>query len=267
MKKGIWAIIIIAALIYSGLCAIMYFRQEALIFFPTRQIREVQLPEGVTTVKIPTSDGLTLSGFYLNSDSDKTVLFFHGNAGNISSRLSRLEFFRELGLNALMFDYRGYGASEGRIRKEADLYLDAEATLEYLHAERGVADENLIIWGRSLGGAIAIDTAAKNKNIAKLIAESTFTSIPDVAARFYPLLPVRLLSRYQFASVDKVSAISVPTLIIHSSDDRTIPISHGRELHNVFPTSKFVESSGTHNRGFYENKKKYGEAITSFLEL
>ncbi len=129
-----------------------------MIFFPSREIRSLPRDTNLKEVSIHTQDGIFLNGWFIDNKSDKTIIFFHGNGGNISYNQERITAFNTLGYNALMFDYRGYGKSDGSIVREDDLYIDGEAAYKYV-LSRGTRSENIIFWGQSLGGAVAIHTA------------------------------------------------------------------------------------------------------------
>lgn len=219
----------------------------------------------IEEVFFETKDALTLHAWYLDNNSDKTVLFFHGNAGNLSHRSRQLEVFNELGLNALIFDYREYGKSEGKIQEESDLYLDAEGALNYLVTEKKVALSNIILWGRSLGGAIAIDTA-QNKKVFAVIIESTFSSMDDMARTQFWFLPTTLLSKFHFRSNEKIKNIDSRLLIMHSKEDEIIPFSNGRVLLLEATEPKtFSILSGSHNDGFLKSHDLYLKAIKKHL--
>ena len=172
--------------------------------------------------------------------------------------------FRELGLSTLIIDYRGYGLSDGKPSEEGT-YLDAESAWNYLIEERGLQADDIIIFGRSLGGGVAT-WLAKNKQPAALIIESTFTSITDIASSLYPYMPVRLLGQIRYENINRIAAIRSPLLIIHSREDELIPFSHAEALYQQAEEPKtFLEISGGHNGGFLLERDKYLEGLRSFL--
>jgi dipeptidyl aminopeptidase/acylaminoacyl peptidase len=163
-----------------------------------------------------------------------------------------------------IFDYRGYGKSEGRI-SEKGTYLDAEAAWRYLVDERQVDPSKIFIFGRSLGGAVGSWLAQEHTPRA-LIIESTFTSIPDIAAQLYPFLPIRRLARFRYSAIDYVQQVSCPVLIVHSRDDEMISFSHGRRLFEAANEPKeLLEIRGTHNEGFITSGKFYQDGLKSFI--
>jgi fermentation-respiration switch protein FrsA (DUF1100 family) len=168
-------------------------------------------------------------------------------------------------MNALMFDYRGYGKSEGQIHSENDIYLDGEAAYGYI-LSRGIKPENIIIWGQSLGGTVAIHTA-QWKHIFRTIIESSFTSMDSMASGQYWFLPTQLLLQFHFDSINKISNILSPILIIHSPDDEMIGIQNGRELFEKANIPKeFLETRGSHNGGFSQSYLLYIEKLEKFFK-
>jgi hypothetical protein len=217
------------------------------------------------SVTIPTEDGLALHGWFVPANPSRgTLLFLHGNAGNISHRLDSLQVFNRLGMSTLIFDYRGYGQSEGS-PSEQGLYQDSVAALGYLASERGIGPEQTVIFGRSLGGAVAAWLAAHHPSQA-LIIESTFTSVPDMAAELYPCLPARLLARLRYDTLENIRLVRSPVLVIHSRDDEMIPFHHGETLYQAAHEPKqFLEIQGDHNMGFLLSRERYEEGIGGFL--
>jgi fermentation-respiration switch protein FrsA (DUF1100 family) len=193
------------------------------------------------------------------------VLFCHGNAGNISHRLDSIRLFHELGLSVLIFDYRGYGQSSGK-PTEKGTYRDADAAWHYLVTLRGILPGHIILFGRSLGAPIAADLATR-QSAAAVILESAFTSVPDVAAKFYPWLPVRWLSRYQYNTRKKLASIHSPVMIVHSRDDEIIEYANGERLFEAANEPKqFLELRGGHNDGFMVSGKDYIRGLNNFLD-
>ena len=261
MKIGIFILIA-----YIGLCLFIFFYQKNLIFFPSKQVSEIPKHMNIEEVFFQTKDNVKLHAWYLDNKANKTVLFFHGNAGNLSDRKQQLEIFNTLNLNALIFDYRGYGKSNGTITNETDLYLDANAALEYLQKEKKIPLPEIIAWGRSLGGAIAIDTT-QNRKVFAVIIESTFFSMDAMARKRFWYVPTKQLSKFHFRSDNKIKKIDSKLLIIHSRDDEMIPFINGKKLFNIAPKNKtFLEISGSHNNGFQESQNIYINTLKEFLK-
>ena len=250
--RMVWSILLIIIGLYLALLALMFFFQGRLLYLPLRAIGATPAERGLAyeEVRLETVDGVTLAGWFVPAAPERgVVLFFHGNAGNISHRLDSLEVFHGLGLSTLIIDYRGYGQSQGR-PSEQGTYLDAEAAWRYLVEERQVPPGRIFFFGRSLGGAVATYLARLQPPRA-LILESTFTSAPDIAAHHLPFLPVRPLVRFQYDTLARLPGIRCPVLVVHSPDDEVIPYSHGRRLFAAAPEPKeFLEIHGGHNEGF-----------------
>ncbi len=259
-KKRLKRLVAITAITYLGVCALIGFFQRHLIYFPSREYDGTPADEGLRyeDLRFETSDHVQLSGWWVPAESrDKvnaaatptdrlTVLFFHGNAGNISHRLEKLGFFSRRGCNALLIDYRGYGKSDGT-PSESGTYLDARAAWEYLTQIRSVSPDRIILFGESLGGAVAIELAGQ-VHPAGVIVESTFTSLVDVASIHYPLLPTRWLLRYRYDSISRIGLVGCPKIHIHGKDDSLVPIELARRLFDAAPQPKqFIETPGDHN--------------------
>jgi fermentation-respiration switch protein FrsA (DUF1100 family) len=271
MSNTIWSIIILAGGLYSALCLYLYLMQDRLIFYPdmpSRMLTAEPTDIGLEyeSVSITTSDHVTLHGWFVPGLEEKGVLlFFHGNAGNISHRLDSLKIFHGLGLSTLIIDYRGYGQSGGKI-SEQGTYQDAEAAWRYLTETREISPGNIVIFGRSLGAAVAAYIGALN-NPGGLILESAFTSVPDMAAKLYPIFPVRLLSRYDYNTEEFLGSVKCPVLIIHSPTDEIIPYKNGRKLYGAASQPKsFLEIYGSHNEGFLMSGEKYINGLREFLD-
>jgi hypothetical protein len=222
-------------------------------------------------VTIGTGDGERLHGWYLpvekgvkNGVDPRVLLFFHGNAGNISHRLDSLAIFHRLGLDTLIIDYRGYGESTGS-PSEAGTYRDAEAAWDYLVEERGIAPQRIIVFGRSLGGAVGA-WLASHERPAGVIIESCFSSGVDMARRLYPFLPAGLITRLRYPVTDYVRDIRAPLLVVHSRDDEIIPFDMGQAIFEAAPEPKsFLELRGDHNMGFLLSREVYVAGLEAFL--
>lgn len=256
--------ILLFLLLFNG---VLYLQQPGMVFYPYAQLETTPLAWGLPfeDVSLVTEDGIRLHGWYLPRPSaTKTLLFFHGNGGNISHRGESLAIFHRLGLNVLIIDYRGYGKSEGS-PDEQGLYLDAEAAWRYLTEERGIAADRIIIFGRSLGGAVATYLASE-VSPAALILESTFTTGRDMAGHIYPILSHVLYLRYRFDSEAHIRRLRSPLYMAHSPNDEIIPYSLGRKLYEVAPQPKrFFEMRGSHNYGFMQSQPFYEEGLRDFI--
>lgn len=255
---------------YGALVLLVFFTQASLLYYPNMPSRELHAsPEDIglayEEVRLTTDDGVELHGWFVPAPAPRaTLLFFHGNAGNISHRLDSLKIFHDLGLNTLIIDYRGYGKSAGS-PSEQGTHLDAQAAWIYLTQQRGTEASDIILFGRSLGAAVAARLASEVQPRA-LIVESAFTSVPDLGAEVYPFLPVRLLSRFHYPARDYIARAPCPTLIVHSRDDEIIPFHHGAALFALAREPKqLLELRGGHNDGFLVSLPAYREGLADFL--
>lgn len=262
--------LLVAASLYAALLLAVYLGQEKLLYLPDQPSREIvatprEIGLDYETVWIVTADGVKLNGWYVEARRPRaTLLFFHGNAGNISHRLDSLRIFNELGLTVLIIDYRGYGLSEGK-PSEAGTQLDALAAWRYLTEKRGVAPRNIVLFGRSLGAALAAWLAAE-KQPGAVILESAFTSVPDLAADLYWWLPARRLARLHHATRDYLARVHSPVLVVHSREDEIIPYRHGLAVYAAAGQPKaFLPLRGGHNDGFLLTGNGYVRGLDEFL--
>ena len=217
-------------------------------------------------VAMQAADGVRLHGWYVPAaGAERVLLFFHGNAGNISHRRDSLAIFHRLGLNVLMIDYRGYGQSEGS-PSEAGFYQDASAAWAYLLEEKGFAADQVVIFGRSLGGAVAAELASRVP-ARGLILESTLSSARDFAHSVFPVLSRLIVMRYDFNSVAKLAQVHCPVLVLHSPDDEVMPFHLGERVFEAAPEPKlFARLRGDHNSGFYLSQPEYEQVLAGWLK-
>lgn len=264
---SVWFIFVLVAAIYVALGGLLFFSQSRLLYYPIRHVAVTPDSIGLSyePIEIRAKDGVRLDAWFLPAPQRRGVLlFFHGNAGNISHRLDSLKIFHDLGLTVLIFDYRGYGRSEGTI-SEQGIYRDAEAVWRYLAEERGFSNQEIVFFGRSLGAAVAAWLAARHKPAA-LIMESAFTSVPDLAQSFYPIFPARWMVRSRYSADEYLRTVTCPILVIHSRDDEIIPIKHGRRVFVAASEPKqFLEIRGGHNDGFLLSGRLYVDGLDAFL--
>ncbi|MHC4914707.1 MAG: alpha/beta hydrolase [Planctomycetota bacterium] len=261
-----WALILTG--LYFVLAVFLYLFQSKLVFIPHRQLEGNPGGCGMPfeDLMLEAPDGLRIHAWHVpaHAESRGAVLFCHGNAGNISHRLESIRVFRNLGLDTLIFDYRGYGRSDGSPSEEGT-YLDVEAAWRHLIEEKKVDPGRVVIFGRSLGGAVASHLAAARAPRA-LILESCFTSVPDMGAELYPWAPVRLLARIHYPTLEYVGRVGCPVLVIHSPDDEMIPYSHGRRIFRAAGEPKsFLKIRGSHNNGWFDSKSVYVDGLREFV--
>ncbi|MGB5335519.1 MAG: alpha/beta hydrolase [Woeseiaceae bacterium] len=262
-------LILVLAAAYGFLVVAVYLMQGRMLYLadvPGRTLTMTPSDVGMDyeDVFIETIDGVTLHGWFIPGRSARVLLFFHGNAGNISHRLESIRQFRDLGMSVLIVDYRGYGQSNGRT-SETGLYRDADAAWRYLIEDRGLVASDIVIFGRSLGASVASRLAARQQPRA-LIVESSFTSIPDIAQELYPWLPARWLSRLKHATREHIRDVRCPVLVVHSRDDEIIPYHHGEAIFaSANEPRTLLTIRGTHNDAFLRDERAYTEGLETFL--
>ena len=267
--RMMWHVLGILLAVYGGLALLLYFSQSRLVYYPEtgREIIATPVRIGLPfeDIRLTASDGIGLHGWFVPAPQPRgTVLFLHGNAGNISHRLDSVQMFHRLGYNTLIFDYRGYGNSGGT-PTEQGTYRDAEAAWRYLTEQRQVPACRIVLFGESLGGAIAAQLASTRKPAALVIA-SGFTSVPEMAQHLYPYLPVRWLARIRYDTRAYLRTVTAPVLIAHSPQDEIIPYEHGRALFAAaHPPKQFLELAGGHNDGFIFMREEWVRALGDFL--
>ena len=284
------SIVVVLFIAYSAWALYLYFMQPTFLYSPVRELCYTpgELGLDFEHVTFESSDGLQLRGWYIPAPlevrteaasiqpgdsflrgpaegSEFTVLFCHGNGGNMMHRLDSINIFYNLGLNCFIFDYRGYGSSEGKPSEEGT-YLDVTAAYKWLTEKKNIPAENIIIFGRSLGGSIAAHLASKAQ-AAALIIESAFTSYVDIGKKFYPYMPVRWFARFSYRTIDYVRQVDCPVMIIHSRNDEVIPFELGLQLYEAANEPKeFIEISGGHNDGFLVSGEVYKKAWSRWLK-
>jgi fermentation-respiration switch protein FrsA (DUF1100 family) len=240
----------ILAVMAAGFYALIRYLESVGVFFPSRDMAVNPSVIGLPCedVYFRSQDNVTLNGWlFKNPNARSTVIFAHGNAGNISDRLFKVKFFYDLGLNVFIFDYRGYGKSKGK-PSEAGVYLDAQGAYDYLKSRNDVNMDTIILYGASLGGAVVIDLAT-HRNAALLVVEASFSNASDMAHIHYPFVPSFFLS-LKFNSIDKVRQLSMPKLFIHSPEDQVVPFWIGEKLFLAAREPKeFLTIYGGHNDG------------------
>jgi fermentation-respiration switch protein FrsA (DUF1100 family) len=297
MPRMLGEVLISVAIAYGAVLALVFLFQSRLVYYPEigREVAATPKSYGLQfdQVEIRTSDGETLQAWWVPAtDARATVLFFHGNAGNISHRLDYLLMFNRLRFSTLIVDYRGYGKSTGSPSEEGT-YRDAEAAWNYLRDMRQAKPRDVVIAGESLGGAVAAWLAAylgtdavpargKEAPIPfsppesgwgarevprAVLLFSTFTSATDLGAEIYWFLPVRLISRVGYENLENLARIRAPVFIAHSRQDDVVPFTHGKKLFDSANEPKtFLEMSGGHNEGFIFTRPEWVAQLAAFLD-
>ncbi len=266
--SAITPIFTILSIGYGGLCIIVYLFQGKLIYFPTNTL--MYTPNNYSfdyeDIFFTTEDNIKLHGWFIPApESRGTILFHHGNAGNISDRLESIAIFRKLDYNVFIFDYRGFGKSRGT-PSEQGTYLDALAAWTYLTQGKNIDARRIIIFGRSLGASIAAWLAQRTQPGA-LILESAFTSARDMAEAHYGFLPVKWLIKFKYSTQSYLEKVVCPVLIIHSSQDDIVPYQFGKTLFQIANEPKeFLKISGGHNDGFLISGDIYINGLKNFIK-
>ncbi len=267
---GTWLLLlgIVLAVAYGSSGLVLFFMQSRFLYRPVRDVSSTpaDLDLDFEEVTFESKDGVALHGWFVPARAPRaTVLFCHGNGGNIMHRLDTINLFEGMDLSCFVFDYRGYGKSEGK-PTESGTYRDARAAYDWLTKTRGVPAEQIVIFGRSLGGSIAAHLAGRVTSRG-LVIESTFTSFPDIGAKFYPYMPVRLLARYGYNTRNHLSRVRWPVLVMHSPDDGLVPYEFGTQLFDAANEPKqFVKLIGGHNDGFIVSGNLYKDAWSRWLD-
>jgi fermentation-respiration switch protein FrsA (DUF1100 family) len=256
-----------AAFVYVAVCLFMYFYQYRLIYIPYQEITRTPaaLHLDYEDLTLRTDDGLAINAWYIPHASPRGALILcHGNAGNMEHRLAIAHAFHGMDLAVLMFDYRGYGRSQGS-PDEAGTYADAEAAWACATGDLGFSPDRVILYGESLGGAVAVELARRHRPAA-LITEASFTRLPDIGADLYPLLPVRLLARVHYDSIDKIAGVACPKLLLHSPDDELVPFAMAEKLLAAAAAPKrLVRTHGGHNDDGFTQLPEYLAEVRSFV--
>jgi len=265
--KMLLVLIILAALAWMGLR-----RFETMnLYYPIRELMATPAQVGMPyeEVNLTTSDNVAVHGWWIPNPKKtpdiQTILFSHGNGGNISHRLDRAQRLLAAGANVFLLEYRGYGKSAG-VPSEPGMYQDAAAAYRFLTEDKKVPPQRIVLYGESLGGAIAVETALHHP-VGGVILDSTFPSAVEVANLYFPWLPARLIMRYPHDSLSKIKNVHTPILSLHSPQDDIIPYALGRKLFAAANEPKqFVNLIGDHNEGYIDTGDAYIQAISVFLK-
>jgi fermentation-respiration switch protein FrsA (DUF1100 family) len=245
--KNILNLLIFIGIGYPLVVASAYFTQSDVIFSPRGTSGKPPKHLDIVNVVLHTHDGERLNAWWQQTkNAKKTVLYFQGNSTNISHKTSRMNTFHKMGVNVLLMDYRGYGKSTGRIKREQDIYFDGMTAWEFLIVEKRIRPKDIIVWGRSLGGGVATEIA-QFKNISALVLESTFYSLDELARLKYWFFPTKWLLKFHFENGSKLKNIHAPIIIIHSTEDGYIPFSQAIKLFDSAPNPKqLLKTKGSH---------------------
>ncbi|WP_372369796.1 alpha/beta hydrolase [Candidatus Uabimicrobium sp. HlEnr_7] len=243
-----------------------------MLFFPDKELLNTPQQHKLTyeDVHFTTTDNKEIHGWFVPCENSvATVLFLHGNAGNISNRLDEIALWHCIKVSVFIIDYRGYGKSKGRC-SERGLYLDSEAAYDYLVKERNIDPQTIVCFGRSLGGAVAIRLAL-NRDFGAVIVASTFTSLRDIIRKLFASWLAAFfcwISPFKLNSIDLINYIKRPLLVLHGTEDELIPYSMAKELYETASKPKLLYpiEKGKHNDTFIVGGKKYWYVIENFIK-
>ncbi|HIK09029.1 MAG TPA: alpha/beta fold hydrolase [Oscillatoriaceae cyanobacterium M33_DOE_052] len=268
---------------YIAVCIFLLVAQNRLIFFPTQEITATpaKVELDYEDIWLPVADSTSqnteerIHGWWLpaaRQQQGRVLLYLHGNSENISGNIHHANRFHKLGFSVFLIDYRGYGSSEGSFPTEESVYQDAETAWNYLVEQRGIPPEQIVIYGHSLGGAVAIELADRQPRAAGLIVEGSFTSIRDMTTYRYPwfvIFPIDQLLTHHFDSISKVSQLKMPVLFIHGTADETVPYPMSQTLFAAAPEPKqlFTVPGAGHENLAKLSGETYLQTIRNFMEL
>ena len=252
---------------FLSLAAYVRYLESITVFHPAKEIERTprSIGLGFEDIYFKTKDKYVINGWLIkHPQAHSTVIYFHGNAGNMADRLEKIILLRNLKVNVFIIDYRGYGKSQGK-PCEHGVYEDAVAAFDYLLTRGDIEHEKIWVYGTSLGGTVAIDLATK-KRLACLIIDSTFSSAADMGRTIYPFIPSFLIQT-KMDSLAKIKKITIPKLFLHSREDDVVPFRLGQKLFAVAPAPKeFLEIKGGHNDNYVYSREIWLEGVSRFLK-
>ena len=259
--KYLTVISVVFVIIYSLVLTLTYIFQRNLLYHPTENnYSGDQILVDIEKVKIKTSDNIELISWYHNKDFNKykTILYFHGNAGSLENRIHKINHFKDINVNFLIFAWRGFSGNKGK-PTEKGLYEDAKSAVQWLKL-KGINEENIILYGESLGTGVAIEIA-QNKNFSGVILESPFTSMIDTGKDKYPFLPVRFLLKDKYENNRKIKNIKSPILVMHGKIDKIVPFYMGKKIYELANEPKYFYFSD-----YDDHMMNYDEKLMKVLK-
>ena len=264
-----WPYLLLILIFFITAGSVFYSKIENfLIFFPQSNfdLTPEKFRLKYKDVFFRAEDGIGLHGWFFPLKGDYPVIIFcHGNAGNISHRLENISLILERKIQVFIFDYRGYGRSEGR-PSETGIYMDGRAAYDYLIKREGISAEKIVLFGRSLGAAVAIDLAL-NRKAKSLVIESAFTSTKDMAKTMFLFNIASFILPPNYNNLDKISRVHIPKLIMHGDDDEIVPFDMGQQLFTASKDPKYFYKIGGagHNDTYIAGGERYLQAFVSFV--
>ena len=260
-KMYILFLVILVSLVYFFASLGLYIFQRDLLYHPTENNYDGdKLTVNIQEVKIVTDDNIDLLAWYHNKDINKfkTILFLHGNAGSLENRIHKINHFEDMNINFLLLSWRGFSGNKGK-PTEKGLYQDARSAVKWL-VKQGVIEENIIIYGESLGTGITTEIA-QNKNFAGIILETPFTSMVAAGKSKYPIFPIKLLLKDKYESEKKIKNIKSPVLIMHGEEDQIVPFWMGEKMFKMANEPKY-----SYFTKFDDHMMVYDENLVSELK-
>ena len=238
-KVFLFKLFLVLVFVYISILLVLFFFQRNLLYNPSENnYSDDKLTVPIEKVKIKTQDNIDLLGWYhkKNSSNNKTILFLHGNAGSLQNRIHKINNFENMNINFLIIAWRGFSGRIG-FPSEKGLYEDAKSAVRWLK-QKGLMEEDIIIYGESLGTGIAVEIA-QNSNFSGVILEAPFTSMIEVAKNKYPIFPIRFLLKDKYESDKKIKNIKSPLLIMHGEVDKVVPFWMGKKIYNIANEPKY----------------------------
>jgi len=235
LLKLIFGIVVI----YILILAFLFIFQRSLMYLPDENnYFGDKIEVDIQKVKIKTKDNIELLGWFHNKNLKdyKTILYFHGNAGQLENRIHKLNHFKDMNVNFLIIAWRGFSGNDGK-PSEKGLYIDGESAIKWLQS-KGVEERNIILYGESLGTGVATQIA-QNKNFAGLVLETPFTSMVAAAKNFYPYIPVGLILKDKYKNDEKIKNINIPILVMHGEADQIVPFWMGKKIYEIAKKPKY----------------------------
>ena len=264
MTKYLFNFVLIIITIYFLILVFTYFYQRNLLYYPSaNNYSDHKINFNYEEIFIRTNDGYDLKGWFHEKDKikKKTLVFFHGNAGDLNNRIYKLNELKNFDINILIVAYRGFSGNKGK-PTEQGLYEDANSTLNWLK-EHAVKEEQIIIYGESLGTSVSVEVT-QHKNFAGIVLESPFTSMIDTGKFYYPYLPVSLLLKDKYETLKKLKNINIPILVMHGKKDKIVPFHMGKKIYDSAKEPKFFYFSKEDDHMMEFNERMF-KNLQSFI--
>lgn len=283
VAKLILIVGIVLAIAYFAVCIFLVLLQQRFMFFPSSVIKitpkDVNLSYEDVWLSASNKKGKLeqIHGWWIPANSDTSnfqgvLLFLHGNGINIGANVEQAYRFQKLGFDVLLIDYRGYGRSKGNFPSEAQMYQDAEIVWNYLVHQREINPQNILVYGHSMGGAVAIELATRHPKMAGLIIQSSFTSMQgmvDYRGGIYRIFPIKLMLRQIFDSITKLRKLDIPIMLIHGREDGSVPAYMSEQLFAVTPAEikdLYIVPGADHNDVAFIAGDEYLERLNKFVD-